>query len=150
MECEEFMGELVPLYYYCTKCTKPKTEENTTGVGSTAQPKMQRLNDDALEKIVRCTLRMYPQTRQNLRAVSRLFKEIVDNTPLHTIYLPHLAHVKQTINVEQIVERTGEASGAILRLQKILHSTQISMFTLRIVPLPFGWFSITHITSRNY
>lgn len=64
--------------------------DETCQKGSSTEP---CLNPDILEEIVRQTLRLYPYTLSSLRAVSGLFRNIVEREPLHQVYIPELSDV---------------------------------------------------------
>ena len=105
------------------------------------------LNPDILEEIVRQTLRLYPYMRSSLRAVSRLFRNIVEREPLPQVYIPELNDVADIrhVSVRKIIPLKGKNSGAVLRLKEIINSVLWASAWLSFFALGNGWFSISSI-----
>ena len=59
------------------------------------------VNCDALEQIVMLTLAISPVMRATLRAVSTLFKSIVDKVSLPRVYIPELSGHVHRISVKK-------------------------------------------------
>ena len=118
--------------------------DETYQKGSSTEP---CLNPDILEEIVRQTLRLYPYTLSSLRAVSRLFRNIVEREPLPQVYIPELNDVTaiRHVSVRKIILLKEKKSCAVLRLKEIINSVLWARAWLSFFALGNGWFSISNI-----
>ena len=107
------------------------------------------LNCDVLEQIVMLTLAISPAMRASLRAVSTLFKSIVDKVPLPRVYIPELSGHVHRISMKKVIKMKGKNSGAVLELKRIINSNNWSNAWLILVGDSYGWFLIKSIYRKK-
>ena len=123
---------------------RPDTADQPNPLSSSTGP---YLNPDVLEEIIQQTLHLYPNMRPSLRAVSKFFRNIVDQEPLPQVYIPELNDVTdiRRVSVRKIMRLKGKNSGAVIRLREIINSALWVSAWLSLIAAGNGWFYISKI-----
>jgi len=85
--------------------------------------------------------------RPSLRAVWRLFRNIVDREPLPQVYIPERNDVVdiRRVSVRKMKRLKGKNRGAVIRLRAIIISVLWASAWLSLIAAGNGWFFISKI-----
>ena len=103
------------------------------------------------EKIIHYAIDMFPETRNYLRDVNKLFRNIVDRTALPKLYISYnvLPAIPRPVSVRRLIRVSGRGSGLIIEVRRILRSPNWCNAWLFLSEIENRWFELRKIWYRK-